>query len=44
MGMPEVLVPTAELKDVVKPEILAELDSWQNQQPGEAVAKPQWRD
>ena len=44
MGMPEVLVPTAELKDVVKPEILAELDSWQDQQPGEAVAKPQWRD
>ncbi len=44
MDMPVMLVPTAELKDVVKPEILAELDSWQDQYPDEVVAKPQWRD
>ncbi len=43
MGMPEILVPTAQLTDVVKPEILQELASWQEQEAGEAQPQPQWR-
>ena len=43
MGSPEILVPTAQLTDVVKPEILRELASWQEQEAGEAQPQPQWR-
>ena len=47
--MPILLVPTAQLKDMVKPEILQELASWQESKPirdaaeYQITAKPQWR-
>lgn len=46
MGMPEILVPAAELKGVVKPEILAEMASWVQSSPDEGAKpeeRPQWR-
>ena len=47
----DLTVPAAELKDIVKPEILKEMASWQDTPPEKdkddmlkATAKPQWRD
>ena len=43
-GLPELLLTKEQLRDIVKPEILAECDSWQSQEPGPITPKPQWRD
>lgn len=43
VGLPEILVPTAVLDGIIRPEIRAELESWQEQEPGPVVLKPQWR-
>ena len=43
VGLPEILVPTTALDGIIRPEIRAELESWQEQEPGPAVLKPQWR-
>lgn len=46
-GIQEILVPKEQLKAVVKPEFLKELDSWQefkwDRSMGEPMLKPQWR-
>ena len=43
LGAPEILVPTAELHGIIKPDILAELPSWQRYDAGKAQKRPQWR-
>lgn len=43
LGRPEILVPTAQLAGVIRPEILKELASWQSTAESEPVSKPQWR-
>ena len=46
-GPQEILVPKEQLKDIVKPEFLKELDSWQkfewDKSMGEPVLKKEWR-
>lgn len=50
LGPTEITVPVAELKDVVKPEFIKEMASWQDTPPEKdkddlpkATAKPEWR-
>ena len=43
LGAPEILVPTAELHGIIKPDILAELPSWHRYDAGKAEKRPQWR-
>ncbi len=43
-GMPELLISKEQLRGVIKPEILAEGDSWQSQERGKMSDRPQWRD
>ena len=43
LGAPEILVPAAELHGIIKPDILAELPSWQRYDAGKAKKRPQWR-
>ena len=49
-GPTEITVPAAELKDIIKPEFIKEMASWQDTPPEKdqddlpkATAKPQWR-
>ena len=43
-GMPELLISKEQLRGVIKPEILAECDSWQSQERGKMSDRPRWRD